>query len=195
MRRLLSKLPVHSARGLGDVECWLLLLLLLGEAGLLRELLLLGEAGLLRGERVREARGDRLERLARRVGEGGAGLLALVQCLLVPGLLLRDAELRLPELRLWLEACLLRLHGRVAGGLRHHAVLLLRIAGIAGWLRLLEALHLLEALSVLQVLHALALRGELGLRVAGLHRLLVACELGLEGGRAEAGVLLVEAWS
>lgn len=65
--RGLAEVAVHGARGLGDVEAGLLLLLLLLEAG-----------RLLRGELGLQTGGAGLEGLAGRVGEGGAGLLAYV---------------------------------------------------------------------------------------------------------------------
>lgn len=186
--RGLTERSIHDACRLSLLEGRLLLL----EAGLLlQERGLLLETGrLLRRERVRETRRTWLELLPRRIGEGRAGLLALVQCLLVHTLLLWLAELRLTKLRLRLEAGRLRWHGRVL--LRHHAILLLlREATVAGLLRL----ELLVLLLHLEFLKTLAGRSDLSLLEAGLHRLLDACVLRLDWWWAELGLLGIEARS
>ena len=94
--------------------------------------------------------------LARRVCEGRAGLLALVEGLLVTDTHTLLAELGLSELGLGLEACWLWLHGReLLLHLRHVGhqsvllLLLLRVATITGRLSLLELLILLLHLEFL----------------------------------------------
>jgi len=96
-----------------------------------------------------------LELLAGRVCEWGAGLLALVDGLLVADAHALLTELRLAELGLRLETCGLWLHGGELlwhlRHLRHHTVrLLLREATrITGRLRLLVLLILLLHLKFL----------------------------------------------
>ena len=93
--------------------------------------------------------------LARRVCEWGAGLLALVDGLLVADAHDLRAKLRLTELRLRLETCWLWLHGRELlwhlRHLRHYTVrLLLREATrVTSRLGLLELLILLLHLQFL----------------------------------------------
>ena len=94
MRRSLTDGAVHYSGGLCLLERRLLLL----EAGLLWEGRLLLVASGLRGEAVHHASGSRLELLARRVGEWRAGLLALVDSLLVADTHALLAELRLSKL-------------------------------------------------------------------------------------------------
>jgi hypothetical protein len=93
--------------------------------------------------------------LARRVREWRAGLLALVEGLLVADAHTLLTELRLSELGLRLETCGLWLHGRELllhlGHLGHQAILLLlweatRVTGRLGLLELLVLLTHLEFL-------------------------------------------------
>jgi hypothetical protein len=185
LRWSLAKCAIHDPCRLRVLECGLL-----WEASLLGERRLLLEASRLRDKRVCQTRGRWLELLARRVCERRAGLLALVEGLLVADAHTLLTELSLTELGLRLEACGLWLHGReLLWHLRHlgHQAmrLLLREAStIPCRLCLLELLILLPHLELLQ---ALARRGNL--------RWLEASVLRLERRWwAESRLLRVEAW-
>jgi hypothetical protein len=145
LRRSLAEDTVHDACRLCLLEGRLLL-----ETSLLWERRLLLETGGLGSKAVRHTGGSRLELLARRVCERRAGLLALVQSLLVAYTHSLRAELGLSELGLRLETGRLGLHV-LLWHLRHlgdHAILL-REAAVSSRLRLLHLLILLLHLEFL----------------------------------------------
>lgn len=113
--------------------------------------------------------------LARRVRERRAGLLALVEGLLVADAHTLLAKLGLAELRLRLEAGWLWLHGRELllhlGDLGHQSVLLLLLREATTITSRLSLLELLVLLLHLEFLQALARRRDLGLLITGVLRL------------------------
>ena len=128
--------------------------------------------------------------LARRVCEGRAGLLALVEGLLVADTHTLLTKLGLAELRLRLEARWLWLHGRELLlhllHLRHQSVLLLLLWEATTITSRLSLVELLVLLLHLEFLQALASRCDLGLLESSILRL-------ERWWWAEGGLLRVEA--